>query len=141
MHTVQSVLALAALCTATAATAQNPDPLPGRLVGSYSVAVGGNNKLKVVPVELTDIKADGGKVTGIVANYRSPNGNCVAEKTPFNGTYQDGQLSIKSMPLASNRPDGNPCGSVVISVKVSAGRAVGTYKGGPLEGPIEFDAK
>jgi hypothetical protein len=84
---------------------------------------------------------DGAIVTGIVANYRSPNGNCVAEKTPFNGTYQDGRLSIKSMPLVSHRPDGNPCGPVVIDVKVSAGRASGTYKAGPLEGPIDFEAK
>jgi len=141
MHARVTAVALAALCAATVASAQNPDPLPGRLVGNYTVVTGGKNKLNVVPVELTDIKTDGGKVTGIVANYRSPNGNCVAEKTPFNGTYQDGKLSIKSMQLVSQRPDGNPCGVVVIDVKVSAGRASGTYKAGPLEGPIEFEAK
>jgi hypothetical protein len=135
------VFALAILCTATVATAQNPDPLPARLTGSYTVMVGANNKMKQVPVELTDIKMDGGKVTGIVANYRSPNGNCVADKTPFDGTYKDGQLSIKSTTLVSQRPDGNPCGSVFFDVKVSAGRASGTYKAGPLGGPIEFDAK
>ena len=141
MCTRFTVLTLAVLCTATVATAQNPDPLPGRFVGHYTVTTGGENKLNVVPVELADIKLEGEKVTGIVANYRSPNGNCVADKTPFNGTYQGGQLSIKSMPLVSQRPDGNPCGPVVFDVKVSAGRASGTYRGGPLQGAIEFEAK
>jgi hypothetical protein len=132
---------LAVVCASTVAVAQNPDPLPGRLVGSFSVTTGGKNKLNVVPVELTDIKLNGEKVTGIVANYRSPNGYCVSDKTPFTGTYQGGRLSIKSAALVSQRPDGNPCGSVLIDVKVSAGRASGTYKAGPLEGPIEFEAK
>lgn len=140
MRTRFAVPLVALVCAATVAMAQNPDPLPGRLVGSFSVTTG-NNKLNVVPVELTDIKLDGEKVTGIVANYRSPNGFCVADKTPFTGTYQAGQLSIKSKALVSQRPDGNPCGSVLINVSLSAGRAKGTYKAGPLEGPIEFEAK
>ena len=135
------VLMLGLVYAATVAIAQSPDPLPGRLMGSFSVTTGGKNKLNVVPVELTDIKLNGEKVTGIVANYRSPNGYCVADKTPFTGTYQAGQLSIKSTALVSQRPDGNPCGGVVIDVKVSAGRASGTYKAGPLEGPIDFEAK
>ena len=105
------------------------------------MTVGRNNKLNVVPVELTDIKLNGERVTGIVASYRSPNGYCVADKTPFTGTYHAGQLSIKSTALVSQRPDGNPCGSVFIDVKLNAGRASGTYKAGPLEGPIEFEAK
>jgi hypothetical protein len=141
MRTRFAVLALAVACTAPVASAQNSEPLPGQLVGSFSVTRGANNRRAVVPVELTNIKLDGAKVTGIVSNYRSPNGYCVADKTPFNGTFQDGQLSIKSMPLMSQRPDGGPCGGITINVKVSAGRATGTYSAGALAGPIEFEAK
>ena len=139
MRTRFTVVALAALCAATVASAQNPDPLPGRLVGHYMMMR--EKKILVIPVELMDIKMDGGKVTGIVANYQNPAGACVAEKTPFNGTYQDGKLSIKSMPMVSQRPDVKRCAPLVIDVKLSAGRASGTYKAGPLEGLIDFEAK
>ena len=40
------------------------------------------------------------------------------------------------MPLVSQRPDGKPCGPVVFDVKVSAGRASGTYRGGPWKAPL-----
>jgi len=141
VYTRFTVVVLAALCTATAATAQNPDPLPGRLVGQYTLVAGRNNKINVVPLELADIKVEGEKVTGIVANYRSPAGNCISDKTPFNGTYQNGQLIIKSMPMVSQFADGRPCGGIAINVKVSAGRANGTFKVGAQEGPIAFEAK
>ena len=141
MHARITVVALTALCAATVAGAQNPDPLPGRLVGTYAVTTGGNNKINVVPVELTEIKVAEERVSGIVANYRTPNGFCISENTPFNGTYQNGMLSVRSRPLVSQSPDGRPCGPVIINVKFSAGRASGTYKMGPLEGTIDLEAK
>jgi len=141
VHTRCIIIAVAMLCIAMVANAQNPEPLPGRLVGNYMVVTGGRNRINVAPVELADIKVDGEKVTGIVATYRNPSGYCVADKTPFTGTYQNGQLSIKSMPLVSRRPDAETCGGIVINVKVSAGRASGTYQTGQREGTIEFEAK
>jgi hypothetical protein len=133
-----AVVALALICPAVGANAQNPDPLPGRLVGSYSVTVGGN-KTRMGQVELTDVKVTREKVTGILATYRSPNDICFADKTPFDGSYQNGLLTIKSMPLVSQRPDSHPCAGIAIKVNVSAGRASGTYKAGPLEGLIELE--
>ena len=135
------VIAVAMLCTATVASARNPDPLPGRLVGQYTLAADRYNKTNVMPIDLEDIKVNGEMVTGIVANYRSAAGNCVSNKTRFNGTYKNGQLSVLSMPMASRSADGRPCAGIVINVRVSAGRARGTYKVGDQNGPIEFEAK
>ena len=141
MYTRITVIAVAMLCTATVASARNPDPLPGRLVGQYTLAAGRYNKTNAMPVDLEDIKVNGEVVTGIVANYRSAAGNCISDKTPFNGTYKNGQLSVMSMPMVNQLADGRPCGGIVINVKVSAGRARGTYKVGGQNGPIEFEAK
>lgn len=94
-----------------------------------------------MPVDLVDIKVNGEVVTGTVANYSSAAGNCVSDKTPFNGTYKKGQLSIMSMPMVNKLADGRPCAGIVINVKVSTGRASGTYKVGAQRGPIEFEAK
>ena len=91
-------------------------------------------------LELTDIKVVGERVTGIVENYRSPNGACFSEKTPFNGTYRNGLLAIESMPLGSQQRDSHPCGGIAFEVKISAGRASGTYKAGPLQGRVELEA-
>lgn len=99
------------------------------------------NKINVMPVDLVDIKVNGEMVTGIVANYRSAAGNCVSNKTRFNGTYKNGQLSILSKPMVNQSADGRPCAGIVINVRVSAGRARGTYKVGDQNGPIEFEAK
>ena len=141
MYARITVIAVAMLCTATVASAQNPVPLPGRLVGQYTLAADRYNKTTVMPVDLEDIKANGEMVTGIVANYRSAAGNCVSDKTPFSGTYKSGQLSILSMPMVNRSADGGPCAGIVINVRVSAGRASGTYNVGGQNGPIEFEAK
>lgn len=141
MCTRMIVIAVAMLCTATVASARNPDPLPGRLVGQYTLAADRYNKISVMPIELDDIKVNGEMVTGIVANYRSSAGSCVSSKTRFNGTYKNGQLSILSMPMVNRSADGRPCAGIVINVKVSAGRARGTYKAGDQSGSIEFEAK
>ncbi len=141
MYTHLTVIAVVLLCTATIASAQNPDPLPGRLVGQYTLAAGKYNKTNIMPVDLVDIKVNGEVVTGIVANYSSAMGNCISDKTPFNGTYKKGQLSIMSMPMVSRIADGRPCAGIVIKVKVSAGRASGTYKAGTQMGRIEFEVK
>jgi hypothetical protein len=99
------------------------------------------NKTTVMPIDLENIKVNGELVTGIVANYRSAAGNCVSDKTPFNGTYKNGQLSVLSMSMVNKSAAGRPCAGIVINVTVSAGRASGTYKVGDQSGPIEFEAK
>jgi hypothetical protein len=131
------------LCVTTVASSQNPETLPGRLVGGYTESYGKAGKTAILPVELTNIKSEGERVTGVVAEYRSRLGNCVSDMTPFEGTYKDGQLSIKSKAMMSQRADGTPCGGIVINVKISAGRAVGTFGGGNKDRgiPIELEAR
>lgn len=136
-----ATIAVAILCTATVASAQAPSPLPSRLVGQYTLKADRYNETSVMPIDLEDIKVNGEMVTGIVANYRGAGGNCVSNKTRFTGTYKNGQLSALSMPMLNQSADGKPCAGIAINVRVSAGRASGTYKVGDQNGPIEFEAK
>jgi hypothetical protein len=111
-------------------------------VGEYFQQSGGGKKRWVVPVELSEIKAEGDKVSGVVSKYQTPNGGCVASNTPFSGTYQDGVLSIKSKPMTSQKADGSNCGGIEVHVKLTGGHAVGTFGQGSDKGiQIEFDAK
>jgi len=142
MHAKVAAIAIFVSVMSTSATAQAPVPLPGKLVGEYLFTSPSGKKRSVVPVELTDIKAEGDKVSGIVSNYRSHDGNCVSDNTPFSGTYQDGLLSIKSKPMTSKKADGAPCAGIVINVKLSGGHATGTFGAGKDNGTaIDFDAK
>lgn len=49
---VYTRIAVAMLCTATVASAQNPERLPGRLVGQYTLVADRYNKTNVMPVDL-----------------------------------------------------------------------------------------
>lgn len=142
MHARFAPIAIFVSVMSTIANAQAPVPLPSKLVGHYFATSPSGKKPFVVPVELTEIKTDGDKVSGIVSNYRTPPGKCVADNTPFSGTYQDGLLSIKSKPMTSQKADGATCAGIVINVKLSGGHAIGTLGLGKDTGiAIELDAK
>src|SRR5580765_5808539 len=89
------------------AVAQTSSPLPSTLTGQYYWQSG--QKRKPIAVELSNISADGESVKGVVSKYSSPAANCISDDTPFNGTYKDGTLRIKSAPLKSQFADGKPC--------------------------------
>jgi hypothetical protein len=136
----QALLASSLFALVAATETQAADPLPDRLVGTYHSAVG--RKGTVVPLELSSIKVDGENVTGVVSNYRTVDGMCLADNTPLTGTYKDGVLSIKSSPMVSQRPDGAKCGGMVLNAKVSGGHASGTFGLGKDSGIlVELDAK
>ena len=95
-----------------------------------------------MPVELSGIKVDGENVTGVVSEFRTVAGTCIADNTPFAGTYKDGALSIKSKPMVSQKADGEKCGGLVLNANFSEGRATGTFGLGKDNGTaIEFAAK
>ena len=121
--------------------AQPAAPLPGKLSGEYQWRSSAGKKNLAIPVELSQITADGENVKGVVSAYRSPGGNCVSENTAFNGTYKDGALKIKSSPLKSEFADGRPCGGVAIEVKLDGGEGSGTLKAGSDVSSIFLKAK
>jgi hypothetical protein len=140
MRTLRLFLALVAFSTITIAIAQTAPPLPGRLVGAYKTSTG--HRGNVVPVELTNIKTDGEKVTGVVSNYRTVSGSCVADNTPFTGTYRDGVLSIRSERMVTQKAEGTDCGRMVLNAKFSNGWFNGTFGLGKDSGiAIELEPK
>jgi len=134
------VLAFAQLIAIPSAVAQVSQALPDRLVGAYHTSKG--HRASTVPVELSGIKVDGETVTGVVSEYRTVTGTCIADNTPFVGTYKEGVLYIKSKPMVSQKADGEKCGGMVLNAKFSEGRATGTFGLGKDTGiAIEFAAK
>jgi len=132
-------LGAAAVASAAATTVRAAERLPENLIGQY--ASRSEHLSKVIPVELSNIKVTGQKVTGVVSRYTNGNGTCAANSTPFTGTYKDGVLSIKSRTITSRR-NGVNCGRIVLNAKVSGGRVVGTFGLGADNGtPIELAAK
>lgn len=103
-------------------------PLPQTLSGNAYWARG--SKQYNMPLALAELRNEGDRVTGILANYRSPLGNCLSDNTPLSGTFTDGNLNVKSASLKSQYTDGKGCGPVVIEVKIGSGRASGTMKVG-----------
>ena len=135
-----AALAFAIPSSILSSEGQTSQPLPNRLVGAYHTSKG--HRANTIPVELSGINVDGENVTGVVSEFRTVAGTCVAENTPFAGTYKDGTLSIKSKPLASQKPDGERCGGMVLNANFSEGRATGTFGLGKDTGiAIEFAAK
>jgi hypothetical protein len=125
MSLVHSRLACVALFVAPLAAAQTAPSLPGKLSGAGMVS--GSHRGTVNPVELSQIKQDGDQVTGIISNYRTTNGNCEANNTPFTGTYVNGSLKIKSSRLESRKFDGSNCGPLSIDATYDNGSLSGTY--------------
>jgi hypothetical protein len=115
--------------------------LPGKLAGEYQWRSSGGKKNLAIPVELSQITADGENVKGVVSAYRSPSGNCISENTAFNGTYKDGALRIKSSPLKSEFADERECGGIAIEVKLEGGEGSGTLKAGSNVSSIFLKAK
>lgn len=115
---------VAVLAGASATLAIAAERLPDYLIGWYTAR--SEHLSKVIPVEMNKIKVTGEKVTGVVSRYSNSAGTCVADSTPFTGTYKDGTLSIKSKPMMSRRAGVN-CGGMVMNAKVSGGRVVGTF--------------
>src|SRR5260221_14445581 len=105
-------LGAAAVASAAATSARGADRLPENLTGQYTAR--SEHLSKVIPVELSRIKLTGPKVTGFVTRYGNSNGTCVADSTPFTGTYKDGMLSIKSRAMLSRRA-GVKCGGMVLN--------------------------
>ena len=135
----ESLLVVVISMASSLAMAQTMAPLPTRLEGTYTFQ--GPRRLYVIPLELSSIKAEGENVTGVVSSYRSPQGNCLSDNTPFKGTYKDGTLSIKSDRLKSQFADERPCGGLTLEVKVADGRASGTMKIGNDTSRVELEAK
>ena len=131
---VSSMFALTAL-------AQDAPPLPDKLKGAGTYS--GTRRGTVNPMELSQIKQDGDKVTGVISDYRYANGQCEANNTPFAGTYTGGVLNIKSARLESKKADGANCGMLYIEATYGNGSLAGTYRTGQ-EGNrfnIEFPLK
>jgi hypothetical protein len=130
---------VALLAGGFAALAAAAERLPDYLVGFYTAR--SEHLAKVIPVEMTKIKVTGEKVTGVISRYSNSAGTCVADSTPFTGTYKDGILSIKSRAMMSRRA-GVTCGRMVLNAKVSGGRVIGTFGLGEDRGtPIDLGAK
>ena len=120
-----SALSLMLFFGITSAFAQTAPPLTAKLVGSYQTSTG--HRANVVPVELSDIKVDGDRVTGIISNYQTVSGNCIAKNTPFTGTYRDGTLAIQSERMVSQKADGTNCGGMVLNAKFDGKSFSGTF--------------
>ena len=139
---VRHLLSLVSVVAVSPLLAQTSAPLPGKLSGEYQWHSSGSMRKNLsIPVALSEITSDGDKVTGVVSAYRSPAGNCISEGTPFNGTYKDGTLSIKSGPLKSQFADGRACGGIAIEVKLDGGRGSGTLKAGSEVSSLFLEAK
>jgi hypothetical protein len=136
------LLALALLSMlASTAFAEDALPLPDKMKGAGTVS--GTRRGFVNPMDLSQIKQDGDKVTGVISDYRYVNGQCEANNTPFAGTYAGGVLAGKSARLETKKADGASCGMVYIEATYSNGSLVGTYRIGQ-EGNrinIEFPLK
>lgn len=123
------------------ALAQTTVAMPAKLVGSYTYRYAKSGKTAVIPVELSEMIAEGDTVRGRVTVYRSPAGNCISDNTPFSGVYKDAVLRIKSEPLKSQFADGRACGAIIIEAKVEGAHASGTLTAGSEVSPLEFDIK
>ena len=121
--------------------AQSSTALPTKFAGHYQSHAGRGGKTNIIPVELADVTVDGDNVRGILSNYRSPASNCLADNTPFSGTYRDGTLSVKTQRLKSQVADGRPCGGVTIEVTLTGARGSGTIRAGSDAYSIDLEAK
>ena len=138
---IRHLLSLVGVVAVSPLLAQTSAPLPGKLAGNYDWHSRDNRRIVAISVELSEITTDGEKVKGVRSAYRSPAGNCISESTPFNGTYKDGALSIKSGPLKSQFADGRRCGGIAIEVKPDGGGASGILKVGSQVSSIYLEAK
>lgn len=139
---IRQVLFFVGVVAVSPLLAQTSAPPPKRLAGQYDWHSSGNtSKIRAMPVELSEITADGENVNGVVSDYRSPAGNCISENTFFQGTYKDGVLNVRSAPLKSQFADGRACGRITIEVKLDGGRGSGTLKVGTETFSIYLEAK
>ena len=141
MRYLQVILIGAALLIGNAlVVAQTSAPPPTKLGGTYFYNYRMSSWSVVIPVELSEITADGENVRGVLSNYRSPAGNCISDNTAFSGAYKDGVLRIKSQPLKSQFADGRPCGGATIEIKLEGGHATGTLMTGSEVSMLDLDA-
>ncbi len=127
--------------TTVTSWAQTP-ALPTTLSGDWYWVNASGSKRTVLELELSGIGLDGESVRAILTKYRSPLGNCIADNTPFTGTFKDGELVGKSAPVKSQYADGKPCGGIKITAKAEGEKSWrGTLTTGGQAYPITFAAK